>query len=111
MKKVFTLVGLLVMLAAFLPAQQRVPAYQGVIIREQPDGYKLQTYLRGDERSHYAMTLDGWQIKENSKGEWCYALQKKDGSIVAGKKVARNEQDRKKCETKWLQKKGIKKQQ
>lgn len=110
MKKVITLFGLLFALAIALPAQQRVPAYQGVIIREQPNGYKLQTYLRGDERSHYAMTLDGWQIKENEKGEWCYAFQKKDGAIVPGKKVAHNEQDRKKCETKWLQKKGIKKQ-
>lgn len=90
-------------------AQQRVPAYGGTIIREQPDGYKLQTLLRGDERSHYAMTIDGWQIKENAAGEWCYATQKKDGSIVASRKVARNEADRKKCEKKWLDKKGIKK--
>ena len=32
---------------------QKVPAYRGVIERVQPDGYKLQTYLRGDERRHY----------------------------------------------------------
>ena len=88
---------------------QRVPAYRGVIERVQPDGYKLQTFLRGDERRHYMMTVDGWQIKENNKGFLCYAQQKKDGSIVASKKVAHNAEDRKKCETKWLNKNGIKK--
>ena len=88
---------------------QKVPAYRGVIERVQPDGYKLQTYLRGDERRHYAMTLDGWQIKENDKGYLCYAQVRKDGSVVASRKVAHNEEDRKKSEVRWLNKKGIKK--
>ena len=84
------------------------PAYRGEIERVQPNGDTLKTYLRGDERSHYAMTVDGWQIKENAKGYLCYAMQKKDGSIVASRKVAHNEADRKKCEKKWLERKGIK---
>ena len=90
---------------------QKVPAYRGEIVREQPDGYQLKTFLRGDERSHYAMTTDGWQIKENVKGYLCYATQKRDGSIVASRKVAHNEADRKKCERKWLERKGIRKNQ
>ncbi len=112
MKKVLTLLAVVFAMALGAEAQQpaKVPAYRGEIVREQPDGYKLITYLRGDERSHYAITADGWQIKENAKGEWCYAVQKRDGSIVASRKVARNEADRKKCEVKWLNKKGIKKQ-
>ncbi len=112
MKKGLTILAVVFAMAISAAAQQpaKVPAYRGEIVREQPDGYKLLTYLRGDERSHYAMTVDGWQIKENTKGEWCYAMQKKDGSIVASGKVAKNEEDRKKCEKKWLNKKGIKKQ-
>lgn len=109
MKKI---VILIVMIAAGLvgaQAQQKAPAYRGEIVREQPDGYQLKTYLRGDERSHYAMTVDGWQIKENADGFLCYAKQKKDGSIVPSRKTAHNEADRKKCETRWLQRKGIKK--
>ena len=92
---------------AQMPA--RVPAYRGVIDFVQPNGDTLQTYLRGDERMHFSMTLDGWQIKENAVGYMCYALQKRDGSIVAGKKVAHNEADRTKCEKRWSKRKGIKK--
>ena len=110
MKKALLILAILTS-ALCVQAQQpqKVPAYRGVIERVQPDGYKLQTYLRGDERRHYAMTLDGWQIKENSKGYMCYAQIKKDGSVVASKKVAHNAEDRKKSEVKWLTKKGIKK--
>jgi len=110
MKKFLILIAFIVSVIGVQAQQpQRVPAYPGVIVREQPDGYKLQTFLRGDEYRHYTMTVDGWQIKENAKGYLCYAQQKKDGSIVAGKKVAHNEADRKKSETKWLIKNGIKK--
>lgn len=110
MRKVLTIALLLISaLGIYAQQPQRVPAYNGVIERVQPDGYKLKIYLRGDEWRHFTMTIDGWQIKENSKGFLCYALQKKDGSIVASKKVAHNEDDRKNCEKKWLSKKGIKK--
>jgi len=110
MKRIVALLLMIIALGLGAQAQQKVPAYRGEIVREQPDGYQLKTFLRGDERSHYAMTIDGWQIKENAKGYFCYAQQKKDGSIVASRKVAHNEADRKKSEQKWLTKKGIKKQ-
>ena len=95
--------------SAFGQAPARVPAYKGIIERTQPDGYVLQTYLRGDERMHFSMTEDGWQIKENNEGYICYAQQKRDGSIIASKKVAHNEADRTKCEKRWLKRKGIRK--
>ena len=92
-----------------LPQRQNVPAYRGLIERTQPNGYVLRTYLRGDEHKHWTMTEDGWQLLENKKGWLVYATQKKDGTIVASNKKARNAEDRKKCEVKWLNKKGIKK--
>ena len=106
MKKIFLVLGI-AMLALGAQAQQGAPAYRGEIERIQPNGDTLYTYLRGDERSHYAMTIDGWQIKENDNGYLCYAMQKRDGSIVASRKVAHNEADRKKCEKRWLSRKGI----
>lgn len=109
MKRVITLLLIIIALGLSANAQQKVPAYRGEIVREQPDGYQLKTYLRGDERSHFAMTIDGWQIKENADGFLCYAKQKKDGSIVPSRKVAHNEADRTQCETRWLRRKGIKK--
>ena len=92
---------------AQMPA--RVPAFREMIEQVQPNGYTLQTYLRGDERMHYSMTVDGWQIKENEAGYICYAQQKRDGSIIASKKIAHNEADRSKCEKRWLIRHGMKK--
>lgn len=110
MKKLLLIATIIVCaLGAQAQQPQKVPAYPGVIERVQPDGYKLQTFLRGDERKHFTMTVDGWQIKENQKGYLCYAQVKKDGSIVASRKVAHNAEDRKKSEVRWLNKKGIKK--
>lgn len=111
MKKVVLLMAVMALFVLGVKAQQpaKVPAYKGVIERVQPNGDTLQIYLRGDERMHFSMTLDGWQIKENESGYICYAQQKRDGSIIASKKVAHNEADRTKCEKRWLKRKGIKK--
>lgn len=86
-----------------------VPAYPGVIERVQPDGDTLQTYLRGDERMHWMMTLDGWQLMKNKRGYYCYAKQCKNGKAVLSCKKAHNEGDRTAKETQWLEKHGVKK--
>lgn len=94
-----------------LQAQQRinrVPAFRGVIERVQPNGDTLHTYLRGDERSHFAMTIDGWQIMENKKGYLCYAV-KKRGEVKAGRRVAHDAEKRSRCENRFLRRKGIQK--
>lgn len=111
MKKIIFIALMTVGLSGIVCAQQpnRVPARPGVIERGQPSGDTLHICLRGDERSHYTVTADGWQIKEDASGTLCYAQQKKDGSIVASKKVAHDADKRSKCENKWLQRKGIKK--
>ena len=71
MKKIITIV-FAVLLAIGLQAQApaRVPAYQGLIERVQPNGDTLRTYLRGDERSHYMMTpkTDGRLAKTRKDG-------------------------------------------
>lgn len=68
-------------------AQQRparVPAYQGVIERIQPNGDTIYVRLHGDERKHWMTLEDGKTlVKENKKGYICYAKKKKDGRIVA----------------------------
>ena len=113
MKKYFFTSFLISLLAVGVSlAQQpaRVPAYRGVIERAQPDGDTLHIYLRGDERYHYSMTLDGWQIIENEQGTLCYALLQKDGTVIASKKQAHDADKRKCCETRWLKRKGIKKE-
>ena len=112
MKKLFLLVALMATMAAgaFAEEPAKVPAYRGLIERVQPNGYTLRTYLRGDERMHWAMTEDGWQIKETNRGWLKYCKLNRKGEVVVTCRKARNVEDRSKCEVKWLERKGIKKQ-
>ena len=107
MKKIITIV-FAVLLAYNLYAQQpmRVPAYQGLIERVQPNGDTLRTYLRGDERSHYMMTEDGWQISEDAKGWLRYTKRNRKGELVTGCRKAHNAENRSQCEKRWLKRHG-----
>lgn len=111
MKRIVFLMALAVMMVLGVKAQQpaRVPAYRGLIERVQPNGDTLRTYLRGDERMHWMMTEDGWQIIDTKSGWYKYAKKNYKGEIVAGKK-AKNAEDRSKCEKRWLERKGIKRE-
>ena len=99
-------------------AQQpaRVPARPGVINRIQPNGDTLHVFLRGDEHWHFAMTVDGWQVKEDNKGKICYAVLKtrkingeKQQVAVITRRQAHDAAKRSKCEQRWLNKHGIQK--
>ena len=92
----------------YAQAPARVPAYKGLIEREQPNGYTLRTFLRGDEHRHWTMTEDGWQIKEDKKGWLKYVKKNRKGEIKTTCRKAHNAEDRKKCEQRWLEKKGVK---
>lgn len=92
------------------PQRQSVPAYRGLVERVQPNGDTLRTYLRGDERLHWLMTEDGWQIGENKCGWLVYMKQKKDGSLHKTCRKAHNAENRSCCEKKWLDKHGIQKE-
>ena len=88
-------------------APQRVPAAPYPIVKQQPNGETVTILLRGDEHHHWMMTEDGWQIIQTDDDRLCYAIQKRDGTIVASRKQAHDAKDRKKCETRWLKRKGI----
>lgn len=110
MKKVVLLLPFLLGFSLNLSAQQslRVPAYRGVIERVQPSGDTLHIYLRGDEHSHFTMTTDGWQVRENKDGYLCYA-RKRWGRIVPSRWMAHDERLRTEKEKKFLIRKGIQK--
>ncbi|MBO4250891.1 MAG: hypothetical protein J5884_06495 [Paludibacteraceae bacterium] len=111
MKRIALMMALAALVMLGVKAQQpaRVPAYRGLIERVQPNGDTLRTYLRGDERMHWMMTEDGWQILETKSKWYKYAKKNYKGEIVAGKK-AKNAEDRSKCEQRWLERKGIKRE-
>ena len=73
----------------------RVPAYQGVIERVQPNGDTVYVRLHGDERKHWMTLEDGKTlVKENKKGYICYAKKRKNGQIVATCKKVKQSQKR-----------------
>ena len=117
MKKILFLMVVMAMVALGAQAQETesvpqrhsVPAYKGMIEREQPNGYKLRTFLRGDEHRHWMMTEDGWQIIETDKGWIKYAKLNKKGEVVCHWRKAKNAEDRSKYAKRWLKKHGIKK--
>ncbi len=113
--KRFFIIAAMTIFAMGIQAQApaRVPAYRGLIERVQPNGDTLRTYLRGDERKHWMMTEDGWQIFENDKGWYVYAKSRKtkveNQKAVESRKKAHNTEDRSRCEKRWLNKYGVKK--
>ena len=96
MKRILFILAIVCGLAVM--AQQkpaRVPAYQGVIERVQPNGDTVYVRLHGDERRHWMTLEDGKTlVKENKKGYICYAKKKKNGTIVATSKKVRQSQNR-----------------
>ncbi|MBR6116043.1 MAG: hypothetical protein IKP93_01040 [Paludibacteraceae bacterium] len=111
MKKIVLLVAVIATMVLGMQAQEpaKVPAYRGLIERVQPNGDTLRTYLRGDEHKHWMMTEDGWQIMETKRGWYKYAKLNRKGEAKASCRKAHNAEDRKKCELKWLNKHGVKK--
>ena len=111
MRKYLFLVAMMAMMVTGMNAQTpaKVPAYRGLIERVQPNGDTLRTYLRGDEHHHWMMTEDGWQIREDNKGWLKYVKTNRKGEIVTARRKAHNAEKRSKCETKWLEKHGVKK--
>ena len=84
MKRLLLILALGCGLLAIGQKPARVPAYQGVIERVQPNGDTVYVRLHGDERRHWMTLEDGKTlVQENKKGYICYAKKKKDGRIVA----------------------------
>ena len=95
MKRLLLILAIGCWLLAIGQKPARVPAYQGVIERVQPNGDTVYVRLHGDERRHWMTLEDGKTlVKENKKGYICYAKKKKDGRIVATCKKVKQSQKR-----------------
>ncbi len=60
-----------------------VPAYPGLITVKQPSGKTVSIYLRGDERSHWGETPDGYTLLRDGEGYWAFARATAEGGIEA----------------------------
>ncbi len=101
------IITVLFLIATGAMAQERpsrVQAKRDPIEIVQPDSTFLTIYLRGDERYHVRMTIDGYVIKQNKKGYYCYAKVNCKGKIVPSCRVAKNPENRTKCDWHYLKK-------
>ncbi len=64
-----------------------VPAQQGDIPVQQPDGSVLNIRLYGDEYFNYATTEDGYLISSEMAGEWQYAEWQNNKPVATGIKA------------------------
>lgn len=107
-KEILSLCSLLLIVGmSFAFAQrgpQRVPAIRTPIETIQPNGDTLTIRLHGDERRHCTTTEDGYLIRTNGKGYYCYAVEKADGTIVPTRRIAHNESERTCCERRYIKK-------
>ena len=66
------------------------PAFPRLISFVQPDGSKINIYLKGDERVKWAETEDGYSILFNANGAYEYAVLNNQGNMVPSGRIAKN---------------------
>lgn len=71
-----------------------IPAKQQAITVKQSNGKNLTLILQGDERVHWAKTLDGYSLLKNENGDFVYAVLDESGNMVASSVVASNVEER-----------------
>ncbi len=74
--------ALAALLATAAPAAA-MPALPRPIVAVQPDGTTVTIIQRGDERTHWAETTDGYTLLRDSDGWWSFAQKEKDGTLTA----------------------------
>lgn len=83
MKRIILVIWSIVLLLTVAQKAEGSPAFPGLISFEQPDGAKVNIYLRGDEKVHWAETEDGYSLMYDEKGYLCYAMRTANGDMVA----------------------------
>lgn len=81
---------ILLCLVAFLscPLVYAISAYPGLVRYKCPDGTYVDLRLKGDERTKWAVTEDGYTLLRDSLGEWCFAnLDTRGEACLSGWKI------------------------
>ena len=61
-----------VLCAGYTQATWAIGAYPRPIVMRQPDGTTLLVRIQGDENFHFVTTTDGFLLKKDKKGYFCY---------------------------------------
>ena len=90
MKKLsFSVLFMTIALIFFQHEVKAVIAYPYPIEYAQPDGSIVTLTMKGDEKVHWAETLDGYTLLRNKKGAWEYAVIDKKGDLVCSGVMAK----------------------
>ena len=86
-----------------------VPAYPYPVAYKQPDGSTIRILLRGDEFLHWAETIDGYTILQNTEGFYEYATKDNNNNLILSGKKALNVENRSFSDNMFLnnQEKGL----
>lgn len=79
-----------------------IPAYPGLMSRQQPDGTVLTVQLHGDEYLNFTTTADGYTVVLRADGFYCYAQLNADGKLEPTSLVAHDAAQRSDDERIWL---------
>ena len=83
MKRISILIILVVLVSGCFTSLKASPAFPGLISFSQPDGSKVNIYLRGDEKVHWAESEDGYSLVYDDNGYLCYAIKNANGDMIA----------------------------
>lgn len=86
----------------FITSAEAMPAWRGVITRQQPDGTTVNCRLLGDEYGHALVTTDGYLLGENASGALCYASMDKSGRLSVSSVEAHQADARSQAELSYL---------
>ncbi len=94
MKHILLIFMFLSTVALYAQQPRRVAATPHPFTVEQPNGDTLTVRLHGSEYGHYHTTIDGYKIKKNRRGYFCYVKTKASGKERITCRRASNAEDR-----------------
>jgi M6 family metalloprotease-like protein len=83
MKNLFYFIVLIIILPLSNLKSYGVSAYPYPFQYTQPDGSVITIMLKGDEKVHWAVTMDGYTLLRNAQDGWEYATRNQNGDLVS----------------------------
>lgn len=101
----FVMLNKLLLSICFILSLQQVwaiKARQELSVFTQPNGYALESKLRGDEFFHYRLSTDNYTLLQNAEGYLVYAIEK-NGELTPSTVIAHNMANRTESERLFLE--------
>ncbi len=93
-KKLFKQFTIMMLLFVFSINLFAIPANKKPVTVKQPNGKSLTLTIKGDERVHWATTIDQYTIIGNEEGTFVYGQLNEDGDLIPSTFIASNSNER-----------------